>query len=98
MAACGRADIPGHDHGRELTMLVYGKLMKFCKAAGTYQCVLASYTFSISKESAELDDVIRFIFRWYRAGLGSVRNFKHDAWSTRCWALLALRRIKFYGK
>ncbi|KAH7921932.1 hypothetical protein BV22DRAFT_692701 [Leucogyrophana mollusca] len=92
--------------------LGYEKLMKFCEAAGTYGCVLAwSDTCCINKESsAELDEAIRSMFKWYRAAYiciayladsESVRDFTHDAWFTRGWTLqelLAPRRIKFYGK
>lgn len=92
----------------------YEKLRKFCVAAKALGCRLAwADTCCIDKtSSAELDEAIRSMFKWYRnsavcivllakatlaAGLD---NIETDPWFTRGWTLqelLAPARIKFYG-
>ncbi|KIJ10675.1 hypothetical protein PAXINDRAFT_138305, partial [Paxillus involutus ATCC 200175] len=90
----------------------FEKLMEFCKKAAEFGCNLAwSDTCCIDKSSsAELDEAIRSMFRWYHqahicivhlAGASSVSELKGDEWFTRGWTLqelLAPKRIKFYGK
>jgi hypothetical protein len=89
----------------------YDKLVKFCDKASEYGCQLAwSDTCCINKDSsAELEEAIRSMFKWYRdahiciaylADTTSIDNLHEDAWFTRGWTLpelLASRRMKFYG-
>ncbi|OAX33521.1 hypothetical protein K503DRAFT_725736 [Rhizopogon vinicolor AM-OR11-026] len=90
----------------------YDKLMKFLDKAAELGYKLAwSDTCCIDKtSSAELDEAIRAMFRWYRgsrvciAYLGdssSVADFPREVWFTRGWTLqelLAPWVIKFYGR
>ncbi|KAG1743791.1 heterokaryon incompatibility protein-domain-containing protein [Suillus lakei] len=87
------------------------KLRNFFQKARDYGCRLAwSDTCCIDKRSsAELDEAIRAMFKWYRnaeicivflAGSSSVSDFPGEVWFQRGWTLqelLAPRRIKFYG-
>ncbi|KAH7923624.1 HET-domain-containing protein, partial [Leucogyrophana mollusca] len=89
----------------------YEKLKAFCeKAKGFGYDFVWSDTCCIDKtSSAELDEAIRSMFRWYRnahlciaylAGSSTVADFENDVWFRRGWTLqelLAPRRIKFYG-
>ena len=90
----------------------YAKLRKFCVTAEALGCKLAwADTCCIDKtSSAELDEAIRSMFKWYRnsavcivllvkatAGQTSIRD---DPWFTRGWTLqelLAPPKIKFYS-
>ncbi|KAF9235710.1 hypothetical protein BU15DRAFT_51055 [Melanogaster broomeanus] len=88
----------------------YRKLEGFCKAAEAYGCQFAwADTCCIDKRSsAELDEAIRSMFRWYRhaeicvvylAGSTSFVDLPSDPWFTRGWTLqelLAPRAMKFY--
>ncbi|KAF9232073.1 hypothetical protein BU15DRAFT_55433, partial [Melanogaster broomeanus] len=91
----------------------YTKLFNFCeKARDDYGCAYVwSDTCCINKESsAELDEAIRSMFRWYRgsrvciahlANSSSVGDFKHEPWFKRGWTLqelLAPKTMRFYGK
>ncbi|KAF9222426.1 hypothetical protein BS17DRAFT_188259 [Gyrodon lividus] len=90
----------------------YSKLYKFCEKAQEYGCRLAwSDTCCIDKtSSAELEEAIRSMFRWYRnsriciayfAESQTLADFSHEVWFRRGWTLqelLAPRRMKFYGK
>ncbi|KAG2362982.1 heterokaryon incompatibility protein-domain-containing protein [Suillus spraguei] len=88
------------------------KLRNFCRKAREYGCRLAwSDTCCIDKRSsAELDEAIRAMFRWYRnaeicivflADSSSISDFPEEVWFQRGWTLqelLAPPRIKFYGR
>lgn len=88
------------------------KLRNFCQKAREYGCRLAwSDTCCIDKRSsAELDEAIRAMFKWYRnadicivflADSLSISDFPQEVWFQRGWTLqelLAPPRIKFYGK
>jgi len=88
------------------------KLRNFCKKAKDYGCCLAwSDTCCIDKRSsAELDEAIRAMFKWYRnaeicivylADSSSMSDFPKEVWFQRGWTLqelLAPPRIKFYGQ
>lgn len=92
----------------------FEKLMEFCRKAVQFGCKLAwSDTCCINKSSsAELDEAIRSMFRWYRqahicivhlAGASNVSELESegDEWFTRGWTLqelLAPKKMKFYGK
>ena len=92
----------------------YHKLLSFCQRAAQFGCRLAwSDTCCIDKtSSAELDEAIRSMFRWYRfahvcivhlsdATTISFDELEKDVWFTRGWTLqelLAPKRMKFYGK
>ncbi|KAG6380587.1 hypothetical protein JVT61DRAFT_4951 [Boletus reticuloceps] len=92
----------------------YHKLIKFCEKAAQFGCRLAwSDTCCIDKtSSAELDEAIRSMFRWYRLAHVCIVHLsdatsilfdelEKDVWFTRGWTLqelLAPRRIKFYGR
>ncbi|KIJ66922.1 hypothetical protein HYDPIDRAFT_108890 [Hydnomerulius pinastri MD-312] len=90
----------------------YDKLTKFCEKAKKHGCDLAwSDTCCIDKSSsAELEEAIRSMFRWYRnahvciaylAQTTSVEDFRSEVWFTRGWTLqelLAPEKMKFYGK
>ncbi|OJA16689.1 hypothetical protein AZE42_06978 [Rhizopogon vesiculosus] len=90
----------------------YDKLMKFLDKAAELGYKLAwSDTCCIDKtSSAELDEAIRAMFRWYRGsrvciaylgGSSSVADFPREVWFTRGWTLqelLAPWVIKFYGR
>ena len=92
----------------------YDKLVNFCQRAAQFGCRLAwSDTCCIDKtSSAELDEAIRSMFRWYRlahvcvvhlsdATSISFDELEKDVWFTRGWTLqelLAPTRMKFYGK
>ncbi|KAG8221060.1 hypothetical protein J3R82DRAFT_2573 [Butyriboletus roseoflavus] len=90
----------------------FEKLMEFCRKAEQFGCKLAwSDTCCINKSSsAELDEAIRSMFRWYRqahicivhlAGTLNISELKDDEWFMRGWTLqelLAPKMIKFYGK
>lgn len=89
------------------------KLISFCAKAAQFGCKLAwSDTCCIDKSSsAELDEAIRSMFRWYRlahvcivhlsdATSISFDELERDVWFTRGWTLqelLAPKRMKFYG-
>ncbi|KAG0696356.1 heterokaryon incompatibility protein-domain-containing protein [Suillus ampliporus] len=88
------------------------KLRNFWRKARDYGCRLAwSDTCCIDKRSsAELDEAIRAMFKWYRnaeicivylADSSSTSDFPEEVWFHRGWTLqelLAPPRIKFYGK
>ncbi|KIJ69741.1 hypothetical protein HYDPIDRAFT_104361 [Hydnomerulius pinastri MD-312] len=88
------------------------KLLHFCRKASELGCLLAwADTCCIDKSSsAELDEAIRSMFRWYRlarvcvvhlADTTSLTDIEHDVWFTRGWTLqelLAPQRLKFYSK
>ncbi|KAH7929953.1 hypothetical protein BV22DRAFT_1028926 [Leucogyrophana mollusca] len=88
------------------------KLMKFLQKAGSHDCDLAwSDTCCIDKtSSAELEEAIRSMFRWYRnsdiciaylSQSTSVADFLNEVYFTRAWTLqelLAPRAMKFYGR
>lgn len=92
----------------------FKKLVEFCRKAAEFECKLAwSDTCCIDKSSsAELDEAIRSMFRWYHqahicivhfAGASSISelDLEGDEWFTRGWTLqelLAPKKIKFYGK
>ncbi|KIJ10211.1 hypothetical protein PAXINDRAFT_86399, partial [Paxillus involutus ATCC 200175] len=93
--------------------LGYDKLYNFCKKAMLdYGCKYVwSDTCCINKESsAELEEAIRSMYRWYRgssvciahlAKSSSTTEFSVEPWFTRGWTLqelLAPERIRFYGK
>lgn len=89
----------------------YEKLKKFCVTAQALGCRLAwADTCCIDKSSsAELDEAIRSMFKWYRnsaicvvllAEATSQNGIRDDPWFTRGWTLqelLAPTKIKFYG-
>lgn len=93
----------------------YHKLINFCEEAARFGCKLAwSDTCCIDKtSSAELDEAIRSMFRWYRLAhvcivhlsdttsiSDSFDELENDVWFTRGWTLqelLAPERMKFYG-
>ncbi|KIJ19671.1 hypothetical protein PAXINDRAFT_166749 [Paxillus involutus ATCC 200175] len=88
------------------------KLRMFCDTAGKYRCAFAwSDTCCINKDSsAELEEAIRSMFRWYRnahvciahlAQSQSLQDLRNEQWFTRGWTLqelLAPWRMKLYGK
>ncbi|KAF9221149.1 HET-domain-containing protein [Gyrodon lividus] len=90
----------------------FDKLAMFCKKAKDYGCDYAwSDTCCINKDSsAELEEAIRSMFRWYRnahvciahlAQSYTFQDFRNEEWFTRGWTLqelLAPWRIRFYGK
>ncbi|KAH7909625.1 hypothetical protein BJ138DRAFT_1154769 [Hygrophoropsis aurantiaca] len=90
----------------------YKKLKEFCKKAKEFGCDFVwSDTCCIDKtSSAELDEAIRSMFRWYRgshiciaylADSSSIADFEKEAWFKRGWTLqelLAPVKLKFYGK
>ncbi|KAG1727609.1 hypothetical protein EDB19DRAFT_1897521 [Suillus lakei] len=90
----------------------FEKLAKFCEKARAYNCIFAwSDTCCIDKNSsAELDEAIRSMFKWYRdaficivhlATSSSLDDLYNDPWFTRGWTLqelLAPEEIKFYGE
>ncbi|KAI9566359.1 hypothetical protein HD554DRAFT_2278134, partial [Boletus coccyginus] len=87
----------------------YHKLINFCEKAAQFGCRLAwSDTCCIDKSSsAELDEAIRSMFRWYRLAhvcivhLSDATSIAKDVWFTRGWTLqelLAPKRMKFYGE
>ncbi|KAG0706238.1 heterokaryon incompatibility protein-domain-containing protein [Suillus ampliporus] len=90
----------------------WDKISQFCTVARDMGCSLAWIdTCCIDKSSsAELDEAIRSMFRWYRnsnvciaylAQSTSVEDCGDDDWYMRGWTLqelLAPRRIKFFGK
>ncbi|KAG0702968.1 hypothetical protein DFH29DRAFT_919167 [Suillus ampliporus] len=90
----------------------FEKLARFCEKAKEYDCVFAwSDTCCIDKSSsAELDEAIRSMFKWYRdafvcivhlATSSSFDDLSNDPWFTRGWTLqelLAPEQIKFFGK
>ncbi|KIK92107.1 hypothetical protein PAXRUDRAFT_34675 [Paxillus rubicundulus Ve08.2h10] len=93
--------------------LGYNKLRNFCeKAMSDYGCKYVwSDTCCINKESsAELEEAIRSMFRWYRgssvciahlAKSSSTIEFSVEPWFMRGWTLqelLAPGRMRFYGK
>lgn len=98
----------GGESGRDR----FRKLSKFCEKAREMGYTLAwSDTCCIDKtNSAELDEAIRSMFRWYRnaaicivhlAETLSVEEMKKDPWFTRGWTLqepLASLSIKFFNK
>ena len=91
----------------------YQKLTSFCETAAQFGCRLAwSDTCCIDKtSSAELDEAIRSMFRWYRLAHVCIVHLSDstsisfdelakDVWFTRGWTLqelLAPKRMKFYG-
>ncbi|KAH7923616.1 HET-domain-containing protein [Leucogyrophana mollusca] len=90
----------------------YDKLMAFCEKAKLFGCDFVwSDTCCIDKtSSAELDEAIRSMFRWYRnahmciaylADSCTIADFENEIWFRRGWTLqevLAPWRMKFYGK
>ncbi|KAF9235561.1 heterokaryon incompatibility protein-domain-containing protein, partial [Melanogaster broomeanus] len=88
------------------------KLTRFCEKAREYGCEFVwSDTCCIDKtSSAELDESIRSMFRWYRESYiciaylrntSSLEALGDDEWFTRGWTLqelLAPRQMKFYMK
>ena len=90
----------------------YNKLANFCEVAAKYALRLAWMdTVCINKEnSAELDESIRSMFKWYMgakvcvaylAETTSVEDMGQDKWFTRGWTLqelIAPRHIKFFSK
>ncbi|KAF9222158.1 HET-domain-containing protein [Gyrodon lividus] len=91
----------------------FQKLLRFCeKARSDYGCVYVwSDTCCIDKtSSAELDEAIRSMFRWYRnaevciaylAESSTMEDFDSEPWFTRGWTLqelLAPLAIRFYNK
>ncbi|KAG2119454.1 heterokaryon incompatibility protein-domain-containing protein [Suillus clintonianus] len=98
--------------GNRSTRPGFIKLRNFCQKAREYGCRLAwSDTCCINKSSsAELDEAIRAMFKWYRnaeicivflADSSSMSDFPEEVWFQRGWTLqelLAPPRIKFYGK
>ncbi|KAG1869245.1 hypothetical protein C8R48DRAFT_113141 [Suillus tomentosus] len=88
------------------------KLRNFCQKAMEYGCRLAwSDTCCFDKKSsAELDEAIRAMFKWYRnaeicivflADSSSISDFSEEVWFQRGWTLqelLAPPRINFYGR
>ncbi|KAH7923620.1 HET-domain-containing protein, partial [Leucogyrophana mollusca] len=90
----------------------YAKLKEFCKKAKEFGCDFVwSDTCCIDKtSSAELDEAIRSMFRWYRnayiciaflADSSTIADFDKEAWFRRGWTLqelLAPKRMKFFGK
>ncbi|KAG1737691.1 hypothetical protein EDB19DRAFT_1717330 [Suillus lakei] len=89
----------------------YEKLKAFCRTAESHGVMFAwSDTCCIDKtSSAELDESIRSMFRWYRnssicvaylANTFTVDKLGDDEWFRRGWTLqelLAPKHIKFYG-
>lgn len=91
----------------------YHKLINFCAKATRFGCKLAwSDTCCIDKtSSAELDEAIRSMFRWYRLAHVCIvhlseatsilfEELEKDVWFMRGWTLqelLAPKRMKFYG-
>lgn len=87
------------------------KLERFCRTAATLGCKLAwADTCCIDKtSSAELDEAIRSMFKWYRNAAVCIvllakatrqDSIRSDPWFTRGWTLqelLAPAKIKFYG-
>ncbi|KAG1762727.1 hypothetical protein EDD22DRAFT_952897 [Suillus occidentalis] len=90
----------------------YKKLQRCCEEARRLDlCFLWSDTCCIDKSSsAELDESIRSMFRWYRnssvcitylGGTTVIEDLKSEEWFTRGWTLqelLAPRKIKFFNK
>ena len=90
----------------------YTKLANFCKVAATYGYRLAWMdTVCINKESsAELDESIRSMFKWYKGAEVCIAylaettlqdDMEKDNWFTRGWTLqelLAPHCIKFFSK
>ncbi|KAH7918353.1 hypothetical protein BV22DRAFT_1041820 [Leucogyrophana mollusca] len=90
----------------------YEKLKEFCNKAGEYGCDFVwSDTCCIDKtSSAELDEAIRSMCRWYQnsdvciaylADSTTIIDFEHEMWFRRGWTLqemLAPKRIKLYNK
>jgi Heterokaryon incompatibility protein (HET) len=88
------------------------KLQAFCAKAKELGCMFAwSDTCCIDKSSsAELEESIRSMFRWYRnshicitylANSTSLHDLKDDPWFTRGWTLqelIAPKRLKLFGK
>ncbi|KAH0837770.1 hypothetical protein J3R83DRAFT_5948 [Lanmaoa asiatica] len=79
----------------------YRKLLRFCAKAKDYGCDFVwSDTCCINKESsAELDEAIRSMYRWYSdahvciaylAKSSSVDDFPREPWFTRGWTLQEL--------
>ncbi|KAF9226934.1 hypothetical protein BS17DRAFT_776366 [Gyrodon lividus] len=99
-------------NGTALSGPAYEKLMMFCEKARGYGCELVwSDTCCIDKtSSAELDESIRSMFRWYRESYiciaylhntSKLEELGDDEWFTRGWTLqelLAPKQIKFYMK
>ncbi|EIW77487.1 HET-domain-containing protein, partial [Coniophora puteana RWD-64-598 SS2] len=89
----------------------HAKLKRFCREAGSRDYVFAwSDTCCINKSSsAELDESIRSMFKWYQnsdicivhlSQTTSKNDLCHDEWFFRGWTLqelLAPRRIKFFN-
>ncbi|KAJ8595658.1 hypothetical protein M405DRAFT_727638, partial [Rhizopogon salebrosus TDB-379] len=99
-------------NGREGNNDGFRKLSKFCEKARAMGYKLAwSDTCCIDKtNSAQLDEAIRSMFRWYRNAAIcivhlseslNVEQMKNDAWFTRGWTLqklLASLSIKIFNK
>ncbi|KAH9950140.1 hypothetical protein B0H21DRAFT_687311, partial [Amylocystis lapponica] len=112
----GRHDNEGEDGRSSRTSLLpspgYWKLKKLCEMATKYGCDWAwADTCCINKlSSAELDESIRSMYRWYSnaeicivhlASTNALEDMEKDAWFTRGWTLqelLASSRIKFVNK
>lgn len=90
----------------------YDKLRSFCERAAEYGCEWAwADTCCIDKRSsAELDESIRSMYRWYRDAkicivhlrdTKSLAEVEQDSWFTRGWTLqelLSPRAIKFFNR
>ncbi|KIJ58831.1 hypothetical protein HYDPIDRAFT_119186 [Hydnomerulius pinastri MD-312] len=90
----------------------FDKLSMFCRKAREYGCEYVwSDTCCIDKaSSAELEEAIRSMFRWYRnaavciayvAQTSTLDDLRSDPWFTRGWTLqelLAPKKIRFFGK
>ncbi|KAF9482073.1 hypothetical protein BDN70DRAFT_771891, partial [Pholiota conissans] len=91
----------------------YRKLLSFCKAAWNDHGLTLGWldTLCINKESsAELDESIRSMYKWYRdsaicltylSGTVTLTDMHKDLWFTRGWTLqelLAPVNIKFYNR
>ncbi|KAH7909080.1 hypothetical protein BJ138DRAFT_1102979 [Hygrophoropsis aurantiaca] len=91
----------------------YDKLQKFCDIARVNHMVQFAWanTVCIDKSSsAELDESIRSMFKWYAnatvciaylAGMMSLSDMTTDPWFTRGWTLqefLASKKLKFYNR
>ncbi|KIJ19550.1 hypothetical protein PAXINDRAFT_69577, partial [Paxillus involutus ATCC 200175] len=91
----------------------FQKLLRFCeKAKSDYGCVYVwSDTCCIDKtSSAELEEAIRSMFRWYRnaevciaylAESSTTEDFEYEPWFTRGWTLqelLAPLVVRFYNR
>ncbi|KAH7888433.1 heterokaryon incompatibility protein-domain-containing protein [Phlebopus sp. FC_14] len=105
-------EVARRKEGMDLASPEYEKLWMLCQKAREYKCEYVwADTCCIDKtSSAELEEAIRSMFRWYRnaevciAYLGqtsSTADLHSEAWFRRGWTLqelLASRKIRFFGK